>query len=381
MTTVLVADVGGRAGRWAARSLRRAGYRVVGTAGDLRSANAGGGLYCHAVRAVPAPTRDSEGFLAALFAAAADEGADVILPTDDEGGTHLLAGARDRTAAAIVGPDERQFGLLCDKAALVETAAAAGLEGPRSVLVDRAGTHGELPPLPCIVKPVAAGTGVGETNSDQKAVLAHDEREREARIQELLDTVGSALVQERVVGRAWRVHFVAGPGAFASLPVVTRRSFPRDAGMSTVQVVPAAAPSRLFADAETLVRSVGYVGPGSVQFIEQDGRLLVHDVNLRLPASVAISIAAGLDMPRLAVECALGRYDALDGVRIRRGVTYVWLGGEARALKAELRSPRRAPRALATFVATAGGAALGPRNVLDRIPARVRLQNLRARRS
>ena len=40
---------------------------------------------------------------------------------------------------------------------------------------------------------------------------------------------------------------------------------------------------------------------GSVQFLERGGSFYIHDVNLRLPASVAVSIKAGLDMPALAV--------------------------------------------------------------------------------
>jgi hypothetical protein len=55
-----------------------------------------------------------------------------------------------------------------------------------------------------------------------------------------------------------------------------------------------------------LLDLVDYQGPGSIQAIECDGEIVVHDVNLRLPITVAVTIRAGFDMPRLAVEAALG---------------------------------------------------------------------------
>jgi hypothetical protein len=58
--------------------------------------------------------------------------------------------------------------------------------------------------------------------------------------------------------------------------------------------------------ASRLLELVDYRGPGSIQAFERDGDLVVHDVNLRLPITVAVTIRAGLDMPRLAVESALG---------------------------------------------------------------------------
>ena len=44
-----------------------------------------------------------------------------------------------------------------------------------------------------------------------------------------------------------------------------------------------------------------------MQLFERDGRFLVHDVNVRPPAPVALSIRAGLNLPALALEAALGR--------------------------------------------------------------------------
>jgi hypothetical protein len=65
-------------------------------------------------------------------------------------------------------------------------------------------------------------------------------------------------------------------------------------------------PPKLLSGAVRLLDLVDYRGPGSIQAFECDGDIVVHDVNLRLPITVAVTIRAGLDMPRLAVEAALG---------------------------------------------------------------------------
>ena len=376
--TVVVVEAPGRAGMWACRSLRRAGFRVVGTAGSTRGL-ATAARECDAVAPVPSPQDDGEGFLDGLAEAVEAEGASAVMQTDNEGATELLTRFSGRTKAVVVGPDARQFSALCDKAILPSTLAAVGLASPITVVVGPDGETDDLPPLPCVVKPASAGTGAGARHVHHLAVVVHDEEELAARIRELIDATGSAVVQERIVGTPWRIHFVASRTGFASLPVQTRLSQPRDAGMSTVQYVPEDAPEAIFSTAERLIRHVGYVGPGSVQFLERGGSFYIHDVNLRLPASVAVSIKAGLDMPALAVDCALGRDDVLAGVRPARGVTYVWLAGEVSALVSSLRRPRGAPRALAEFASVVGRAAVSPSQLIDRPPLRAALSGLYSR--
>jgi len=372
--SVLVVEAEGRAGAWACRSLARAGFRVVGTAGSASAARAVRGL-CDGVRRMPSPQADDRGFLDALAEAIELEGAAAVMQTDNEAAVQLLSTLVGRTPAVVVGPDAAQFSALCDKSLLPETLLAAGLEAPLTVVVGAASAY-DLPPAPCIVKPVAGGTGSGASHVRQAVAVAYDERERDRLVEELVARTGSAIVQERIVGRAWRIHFVAGGSAFAALPVQTTLSYPRDAGMSTVQHVPAVAPPQIFDHAERLIRHVGYVGPGSVQFIERAGRFYVHDVNLRLPASVALSIKAGLDMPALAVDCALGRGDVLRRVSLAHGLTYVWLEGELRALGAALRRPRLAPQAFGVFASVVGRAAFSPAQVIDQPTVRSRVASL-----
>jgi predicted ATP-grasp superfamily ATP-dependent carboligase len=136
--------------------------------------------------------------------------------------------------------------------------------------------------------------------------------------------------------------------------------------MSSVQTVAAVAPAALVDASRELIAALGYRGPGSVQFIERAGTFYVHDVNLRLPSSVAVSILAGLDMPRLAVEAALGRRVDLRSVEIRAGVRYVWLHGELRTLVRRIQA--REPLARVWEIAADILLALvSPHRVLDQL--------------
>ena len=63
--TVIVVEAEGRAGAWACRSLGRAGFRVVGTAGSASAARAARSS-CDAVRLVPSPQVDGAGFVQGL---------------------------------------------------------------------------------------------------------------------------------------------------------------------------------------------------------------------------------------------------------------------------------------------------------------------------
>jgi len=198
----------------------------------------------------------------------------------------------------------------------------------------------------------------------RSAIVVNTTAERDAAVAEVCAATGGAVVEERIVGTNWRAHFVADVGHLAMVPVTTIRSSPEDAGMSSVQAVTRLAPPELRRASEQLLEFLEYQGPGSFQFIERDGRFYLHDVNLRLPSSVALTMLAGLDMPRLAVEVALGRSADLGSVRIRQNVRYVWLHGELRNLanRVRERQPLRRVWEIASEILLA---ALSPRRVLD----------------
>lgn len=323
--TVLVIPTQLRAGPHVVRSLRRAGHRVVG-------AQPGGAFAGGRSLAYPAPLRAPsvdrpDELVAWIEGTGRREGVAVVLPTTEDL-VRVLA-ARPPHGVVVAGPDARQYDALCDKARLAETASAAGVPHPRTVTVAPGGDDDGVPGAPCIVKPAESGEGVPFA-----ARLALDADSRAAAIGELHAAGLSAVVQEYLEGRRWFAHAVRAEGDLRFLTFRSEGDWPRREGpASFFSSVPT--PAGLAEATERLLAHVGYRGTCSLSFLESGGRLLLHDVNLRVGATVVASIRAGLDVPALTVAAVLGR--ALPPAPAAlRPVTYVRLDGELGALRATL---------------------------------------------
>jgi predicted ATP-grasp superfamily ATP-dependent carboligase len=290
-----------------------------------------------------------------------ERGVTAILPLDDASLRALAERRPELGDAVVVGPDAMQVAAALDKRALVETCAAVGVESPATVLVDGHGPDGPWPALPSIVKsrgnglPLAAGASLPHTT------LVRTAEQRDIAVERFRAAFGEALVQEQVRGQGWRVHFVRTREELASVAVLTVRRYPHVTGLSSVSRT-AEAPAALLRACEALLGHVGYRGPGELELIERDGSFVLHDVNLRLSASVAVAIAAGLDVAGLAVADALGLpARATTGTR---ETLYVTVEGEgAHLVDALLRRPAAAPAW--RIAADLAGAALLPGRVLD----------------
>jgi carbamoyl-phosphate synthase large subunit len=319
-----------RSGPWACRSLSRAGFFVIGAAG--RGSGAVRSRYCDRLVTVAPPAQAPADFLGDVERVCVEHDVVAVLTNDAEGVTQLLAKEPwNRGSAVFVGPTAFQYDAVCDKGNLYGTAAAAGLATPAATAVTSDGAESPFPPLPSIVKPRITRTSTGDGLVSRRAVLVTTEAERDEAIRSMIAGTGGAVVEERIVGKAWRAHFVTDGSRMAYVPVQTLRSSPEEAGMSSVQTVSEAVPAGLEDAAAKLIGHLGYRGPGSFQFLERDGVLYLHDVNLRFPSSLAITMIAGLDMPRLAVEVALG--GVVEPIVPRADVRYVWLEGELRNLR------------------------------------------------
>jgi carbamoyl-phosphate synthase large subunit len=322
---VLVVSTAYRAGPWACRSLRAAGYRVVGAhVGGLGAGGRSRG--CPRPRRYPSPVGEPEAFLAAVADLCRRERIDAVLPGAEDTARALALAQPDLGGAVVVGPTLAQYAALCDKAELASAAARAGVEHPATCVVGAAGASGPLPALPCVVKPRISGEDIGGASPALAVATAAD---RDRAVAALVAAGHEAIVQERVEGAHWAVHGVRGAGRLDMLAMVLVREHPRDAGTATVQR-PVAMPAPLAGAAGRLLGLVDYRGPFSLNLIERDGSFVIHDVNLRLGASVGCSIRNGLDVPRLAVDLALGRPPA-PPARPRRPVAYLRLDGELAA--------------------------------------------------
>jgi len=366
---VLIPAAGWRAGSWACRSLSKAGFEVI--AGEEEGRIANRTRYCSELIRHPSPSADPLAFVSAIEEICTSHRVSVVLPIDDEVVHLLAANSPSPGDAVVVGPTIAQYRRLCDKNSLAEVGKEAGFASLERVVVGADGPSGDWPALPSMVKPRSSGVATATGLFTRKPVLVRSEAERDAAVEDLIGAAGEALVEEQIRGSAWRVHFVRDPQTTVTLTLQSLRAYPLQTGQSSVLRV-APAPSKLVEISLQLLELVDYHGPGSIQVIERDGDFFVHDVNLRLPVTVGATISAGLDMPRLAVEGALGGLSGPVPASFRP-VTYVSLHGEARHLLDGLRRrPTSAPvhriaadLVLASFMRNR---VLDPLNLADPLP-------------
>jgi predicted ATP-grasp superfamily ATP-dependent carboligase len=328
---VLVMPTGYRAGPHAVRSLSRAGFRVVG-AHEEGLLTGGSSLACRRPLGYPSPARDPDGFARAVGQICEREGVAAVLPAGEDTARAMATGRVPTPAAVVIGPTPRQYRALCDKAGLARTAEAAGVPHPRTAVVGHGGPSGPVPEPPCVVKPRISGEDIGDADA---AVSARSVAERRAAVEALARRGMEAIVQEHVEGEGWIARCVRGPGTLEMVAFRVRRQYPRLAGTPSLQTT-ATAPAEMVGLCHRLLAEVDYRGPASVCFIEREGRLHVHDVNLRLSGTLGAIVRAGLDVPRRAVELALGIPGTPTG-RTGRRVTYLRLDGEVAGLADALR--------------------------------------------
>ena len=348
-----------RAGPWACRSLARAGYRVVGAQVDGRLAG-GRSLACPRPLRHPSALGDPAAFVASLREMVRERGIDAVLPTSEDV-VRVLADAGGDLGAVVVGPDAAQYARLCDKGSLADAAAEAGVDHPASRIVGPRGSSGPAVPLPCVVKPRISGE---DAHGVAVAATVRTADEMDAAIASLVAQGRDALVQQLLEGPRWVGHSVGLGERFRFIAFRAIADYPRRSGPGSF-LRTADAPAGVREATERLAALVAYEGPVSLSFIEDGGRLYVHDVNLRLGATVGASIRAGFDLPRDAVDVALGRPAAPEAPR--RPVTYVRLDGELGTAMASLRGQRDDASTLELF-GRVGKGLVAPGWMLDPSP-------------
>jgi carbamoyl-phosphate synthase large subunit len=292
---VLVTGAGGPAAIAVLKSLR-ADPSVRLVAADMDGWAAGLYLVPAADRAV-IPAGEAPGFARALLARCRDLGVDIVIPTVDSE-LQPLAAARpqfERADVALMLSPARALALTLDKLALAR-ACAGVVRVPRTELLDEAVDPASWT-YPVIVKP---RTGSG--SRDISAIVSADE----------LKTALSAaepgagfLVQEYLPGEEYSVDMLADTDGrvVAGVPRVRARV---DSGVSVA--------GRTLHDREleqfgaTVATTVGLTYISNVQVRrDSDGEPALLEVNPRVPGSLSLTIASGVDMPRLALDALRGR--------------------------------------------------------------------------
>lgn len=325
------------------RDLTHAGFRVaVGDSVALPKAS----LSRYAARRVRyrSPRTHPDGFISDLLSAVGpvvDTGA-VLLPTTE---STTLAVSVHREALANAGyrlvlPAHDDLLIAFDKHRSGQLAAACGLVTPRQLFVPDQQTLREVRQLehPVVIKAVSSNvaTSVGLVQSPRpRYALTPDETERQ--VQALLQSRGSAIVQEFITGQ--------GVGFFALYRHGTQeRCFahrrlrdvhPTGSGSSYRESM--AVPPELEEAGTRLLDALHWHGAAMVEFKQRpDGRFVFIEVNGRLWGSLALAVAAGATFPRWLASLAHDEPLA-PSAPFRAGVRARWLVGDLRHLAAVAR--------------------------------------------
>jgi D-aspartate ligase len=327
---VLVLQSHLRPGPWVVRSLERAGFRVIGASDHALT---GARLARRAAHAdVPAPGAGATAFVAAVRRAVERFGVDVILPLSESALAAIAERGGDDLVGRLAGPTREQYRLLADKERLGGLAVRLGVGLMPGVIVGVDGMPAApLPGPPVVVKPLASASASAGGVVYQRPVFAATAGERDRAIATIAAVADRVLVQPYLEGPRWHVHAWRTDAASGGIASMVRRSWPPRTGMTSASEVvdhPAAVEAVI-----ALLREIGYRGVASADLIAlPGGGFAIHDVNPRLPFSVAEAVGAGLDTPRLAVEIALGAREPYTAPPAPDGTRYHWVSGEARWL-------------------------------------------------
>jgi len=239
------------------------------------------------------PRGDDTGFVAALLDWCRSEGIDVVFPTVDQ---ELLPLAYDRSVflangVTLVLTEAQVLGTCLDKWRLYET-CRGHVPLPRTALLDGSFEASGWE-LPLIAKP-RSGSGSRDvqllSSTAGLDALPHD---------------GTFLVQEHLPGEEHSVDVLASPDGRV-LAAVPRLRLKIDSGVAVA--------GRTLHDPglETLARdvatTVGLSWVGNVQTRRDTaGNARLLEVNPRFPGTMPLTVAAGIDMPAICLDMALGQ--------------------------------------------------------------------------
>ncbi len=288
MIRVLVTGAGGPAGVAVIRSLlTRADVEVY--AADMDGWASGLYLVPAERRRIVPRALDPE-FVNAVISLCGADSTNVLFSTVDSELPALAARRLELGATVLAAPSLETLEVTLDKFALSERVGSAA-RVPTTRLVGDA-SRAENWDFPIIVKP-RRGAG------SRGVRVVHDRAG--------LDALGddtSLIAQELLPGDEYSVDVLANAvgDVIAAVPRTRTRV---DSGVSiagrTVKN------EELEATASAVARAVGLTGVANVQLrYDSNGAAALLEVNPRFPGAMPLTIAAGVDMPSLALDLALG---------------------------------------------------------------------------
>ncbi len=284
------------------RALRQGGSRdrLVGLAYDALDPGVYAGDIAPEVFMIPYPSQGASAFLSRLAYVHGKVGLDVIVPTLDAELPSFIA-LEPRLREMGIGmllPTREQLDLR-SKVNLAALGERAGIRVPRTAVItdaDELYRAHEKVAYPFFVKGVFYG-----------ATLAHGLEEAMAAYYKVVAQWGvPVILQEAVVGEELDVVGVGDGrgGLVGAVPMKKMLLTDKGKGWAGITVKD----PELYALTEAFVKATHWRGPFEVEALRDgEGRYHLIEVNPRFPAWCYLSAAAGVNLPRMAVELAAGR--------------------------------------------------------------------------
>ena len=339
---VLVLDAQFRQALSTLRTLSRAGLQVgaVACQTDVEGAIAQRSCWCKLAAAVPDFAIDPDGYLEGLLALLEDRPAGVIVPCDD-GSIETIRTRRSAFEALTAVPlaSEAALDLALSKTRTLALARILGIGVPRSVTVtageDVRAAMREVG-YPAVVKPSKSWVAGHRNASRLVSQIAGNLAEAQQQIEAVHEAGAEAIVQQWLPGAREAVTLFQANGQICARFVQkSYRELPVLGGASVLcESIPPLAD--LVDPAERLVRTMALDGCSMVEFRrDQEGRPLLMEVNPRLPGSVTLAMACGVDFPRLLYAWAV--HDDLHPITSYQiGRRLRWLVGDLWSLRSSL---------------------------------------------
>ena len=325
MRALIVEDGFQRGSLAACRALGRTGWEVG--IGSPEKGFASSSRYTTAWHEVPPPEEHESGFVAGVRRAVGAGGYELVFGAGD-GEVLALSAARDDLGALFpYGPHEdvvRAF----DKVALSEAAQRVGLAVPARARPEEA---------PVVVKP--RHTTVHDPDGGPlrlRAEVKHTQDEAEARV-EYLEGVGAEPLVQRYVDGDLVAQIAVTDRESRVVAAVQQRASSMTPRGGTARGETEALDAGLAEGVAALLADLNWFGIAQVQFqVPPGGEPVLIDLNGRFYGSMALALAAGLNLPAVWASLATDRpLPTIEPPRI--GVRYHWLESDLRRAVQERR--------------------------------------------
>jgi predicted ATP-grasp superfamily ATP-dependent carboligase len=337
---VLVTDGEQRAALAVVRSLGRAGHKVF-VCSHVQKSIAGGSRFAVDEAVVPSPTADPGGFQNRLEDLVSRWNIDVLLPIGEASVLCVLSVRHRLGSVTVPFPEAADFDRICDKAAVLETAAELGIKVPEQRLVkspnDLASMDLTSLKYPMVVK--AAKSVVQAKGGQMKTNVLHVRQPDRLRqtLTSFPEQAFPLLLQQRIVGPGVGVFVLLWQErVIASFGHRRIREKPPSGGVSVLRES-VGVDSALYESSIALLRALNWNGVAMVEYkMSREGIPYLMEINGRFWGSLQLAVDAGVDFPSLLVSAAIGE-DVEPVTSYHVGVRSRWTLGEADHLIARCR--------------------------------------------